>query len=1021
MANKIQEIYNWFLNEYGFQGWWPLIDCKGCNPTKTGSIKGYHPKDYSYPKNEKQRFEISIGAILTQNTAWPNVEKALLNLKKISCIDPKKILSLNNKKLKNAIKPAGYFNQKAKKLKIFSEFYLDLKGKTPSREELLDVWGIGPETADSILLYAYKIPSFVVDAYTKRIFTNLKLIKSDQSYDEIKELVENNLKKDFRLYQEFHALLVEHAKRFYNKKEFYNNCHYAKGFYSQNTWTIKGDMMNKLIALSFLVLIILGCQAINPKTQDSSSKKSEVRMVDNMPTLFVDGKELSPKVFTQVYYHPDASLGTDMARYGETRWVTRLKETIDTAKDNGAKIVNIKIWWSDFDSSSSRPSDLSKALNFEPLDEIMDYASEKGIYIMFFLVPDHNIPEWWKKENHFPGTWYNRKDISENERCDCCETDALGTSYANPGFGCELIHQDYGNFLKYFIARYKTKPAFIGWSFGIGPTGEDSYGPSYVLMNEQGDHVKEKIKDSPERMADFSPSVSRDLKAWLLEKYKTDSRLQEAWNDSSVSFSSFSIPPIEELFVNSPNSHLAQCDSSEFTAKGKDFCDFKEKQMTEERDFFINLFAENDQNHILVWNGITNRKDILQQKKEIDAVIWNPNYAYYQVTWGSNEQFFEEVKNVEKIISSNKLAFVAAETLHYQEGAEKLNYLEWLGKAIICAGGWSGYDSDLFGDESVKRTVPTWYTTDEMAVVKKISSYKKTADCKCNTIKEVYTKNNCQGHIYKQGEGKCSLLTRAYSEFCGDTATTSSQSVSSDEKIGVIGCSITLNALNGYSNLGGTKLWSVSDLARQGSSGYAGGSLAAWYAELNTGGRWNTFQSMMKKYPETNKIWWELCSSEESTQLSYSDVVSIYDKIKAIAPNAELYVSASPNFPGESTLMCNANNGHETMQGFVDNLVSDGKVKQGPELTELKSSEVATDGCHALRGSGEEVWGQDLIDFFGKGSSQASSDIDLIDNQQNNQNHQTNNVEKQPGTSPCGDGTCDNFEKSTGMCPEDCG
>jgi len=211
--NKIKKFYEKLLKMYGQQGWWPLLKCEGCNPTKTGSVKGYHPNDYSYPKNDKQRFEICIGAILTQNTSWPQVEKALLNLKELKALTTQTIKKLNLEKLKQAIKPSGYFNQKAKKLKIFAEFYFNLKGKTPTREDLLNIWGIGPETADSILLYAFKVPTFVIDAYTKKVFVKLGLIGKNEKYEKVKKLFEENLPKDFKLYQEYHALIVEHAKR----------------------------------------------------------------------------------------------------------------------------------------------------------------------------------------------------------------------------------------------------------------------------------------------------------------------------------------------------------------------------------------------------------------------------------------------------------------------------------------------------------------------------------------------------------------------------------------------------------------------------------------------------------------------------------------------------------------------------------------------------------------------------------------------------------------------------------------
>ncbi|MBI4447845.1 endonuclease III domain-containing protein, partial [Candidatus Woesearchaeota archaeon] len=211
-------------------GWWPLLGCKGENPTKTGIVKGYHPKDYSYPKTKNQKFEICIGAIATQNTSWVQAEKALLNLKMLNALNPECMDSLDIEKLKTALKPAGYFNQKAKKVKLFTKFYLSLKGRTPTREELLSVWGVGKETADSMLLYAFKVQTFVIDAYTRRIFSNLKLIKKEEEYDAIKSLFEKNLPNDLALYQEYHALIVEHAKRHYSKKDSYKNCPLYKTF-----------------------------------------------------------------------------------------------------------------------------------------------------------------------------------------------------------------------------------------------------------------------------------------------------------------------------------------------------------------------------------------------------------------------------------------------------------------------------------------------------------------------------------------------------------------------------------------------------------------------------------------------------------------------------------------------------------------------------------------------------------------------------------------------------------------------
>ena len=153
------------------------------------------------------------------------MNKALWNLQKEEVLLPEKILQIEITKLGDLIKPAGYFNQKAKKVKIFTDFFLQLAtDKTPSRQELLCLWGIGPETADSILLYAYKTPTFVIDAYTRRIFSHLGFFDTKSSYDEIKNLFENNLPNDFIIFQEYHALIVEHAKKFYHRSANYEKC-----------------------------------------------------------------------------------------------------------------------------------------------------------------------------------------------------------------------------------------------------------------------------------------------------------------------------------------------------------------------------------------------------------------------------------------------------------------------------------------------------------------------------------------------------------------------------------------------------------------------------------------------------------------------------------------------------------------------------------------------------------------------------------------------------------------------------
>ncbi len=222
MSDLILKIYRELYKLYGPQGWWPLMDLESENLNKTGATHGYHPLNYELPETENQKYEIILGAILTQNTAWTSAEKALLNLKELNALNPDKLLNLDEDVLKEAVRPAGFLNQKSRYLVNITRFFISLEGDTPTRNNILMVKGVGNETADSILLYAYKKPEFVVDAYTRRIFSHLGLVDEKISYLDLKKIFEGNLPTDVPLYQEYHALIVEHAKRHYQKKPYTN-------------------------------------------------------------------------------------------------------------------------------------------------------------------------------------------------------------------------------------------------------------------------------------------------------------------------------------------------------------------------------------------------------------------------------------------------------------------------------------------------------------------------------------------------------------------------------------------------------------------------------------------------------------------------------------------------------------------------------------------------------------------------------------------------------------------------------
>ena len=219
--NKIFKIYNKLYETYGPQGWWPFMDLK----------EYYHKLDYSYPKNENQIFEVCLASILTQNRSFKQVVQSLENLRNADVLDYKKIKNLPIEKLKELIKPSGYSNQKSQYILNFINFFENLNGKIPTRDELLKIKGVGEETADSMLLYGFKQPHFKVDAYTKRLLLHNNLINEKTKYIEIKNLFEKELKKEIKdehelviVYQEFHALIVCHSKLYYSKQPYGNGC-----------------------------------------------------------------------------------------------------------------------------------------------------------------------------------------------------------------------------------------------------------------------------------------------------------------------------------------------------------------------------------------------------------------------------------------------------------------------------------------------------------------------------------------------------------------------------------------------------------------------------------------------------------------------------------------------------------------------------------------------------------------------------------------------------------------------------
>ncbi len=201
MAAPLQEIYERLFIAFGPQDWWP-----GDSP-----------------------FEIMVGAVLVQNTAWRNVERAIENLRDADVMNPHALYAVPSAELAEMIRPAGYYQVKAKRLRNLLKFVVEefdgsleamFATSLPTlREQLLSIHGIGPETADAILLYAGGLPTFVVDTYAHRVLARHGWIGYDADYHEIKDLFESILPQDAQLYNEYHALLVRVGKDFCKRAE----------------------------------------------------------------------------------------------------------------------------------------------------------------------------------------------------------------------------------------------------------------------------------------------------------------------------------------------------------------------------------------------------------------------------------------------------------------------------------------------------------------------------------------------------------------------------------------------------------------------------------------------------------------------------------------------------------------------------------------------------------------------------------------------------------------------------------
>ncbi len=209
----LEKVYSILFAAYGEQGWWPIPYRAG---THGYGPRGYRLAGYKAEIGAEERFSIILGAVLTQNTNWNNAEKALINLYNAGVLLPEDLLRFGREEIESLIRSSGYFRQKAVRILAVAKAlapYLSFPENPPGRDFLLSIKGVGYETADSILLYAFSVPLFIADLYTRRFLSRLAGVEKMGDYEEVRNKFEQVLPADADIYSEYHALIVEHGKQ----------------------------------------------------------------------------------------------------------------------------------------------------------------------------------------------------------------------------------------------------------------------------------------------------------------------------------------------------------------------------------------------------------------------------------------------------------------------------------------------------------------------------------------------------------------------------------------------------------------------------------------------------------------------------------------------------------------------------------------------------------------------------------------------------------------------------------------
>lgn len=537
--------------------------------------------------------------------------------------------------------------------------------------------------------------------------------------------------------------------------------------------------------------------------QNTIIRKSEVKLVNNVPKIIINGKELNTVIANVYYIFSPAPQGIPFQpKYGSEKWVNRVKSVIDEASITGVKAIMLNVFWGDLDRSLSRPNNIGQNLDFSSLDNVMDYASQKNVYVILVNILYPAFPEWWVRENNLPP--FNKYGI-----CDFVETDSYGNIYNNPSMNNDKVHQDYGRFIQAVIKRYKNHPALLGWNVGVGATGEDNYGPNYIdlMMGMVGGKKGER---KPLMFTDYSPFFQKRFKEWITKKYKTDRPLQQAWGDNSVTLARLAIPKPDEMIVNArewlqsnrmdmfpdPSDGWFETDKKVLTKKGLDFYEFRNYMRSADREYYSNLFKKNDPDHILLFVGFAFNSEIVNSPSLCDGITSNPNLYFDGPLNPMNPQardfYYHMISAVKNAVKHNKLVIITGENRSSVTGfgpassvpfpgftapgrldggrpparwdsETQIRYIETFGKAVKCANGMFAYVVDLLDKDAPSKWIPSWFSHEAKAAARRVADYVPTKNCDCSLVRDLYLSNSCGSINAPPG---CGLLEKAYRSFC---------------------------------------------------------------------------------------------------------------------------------------------------------------------------------------------------------------------------------------------------------------